>query len=62
MTTMLCLPAKLISSFPRLDSLPSSVIPAARLIDQEELGILGQQHADLEPLLLTMSQPNPARV
>ena len=34
----------------------SSVMPSCRFINQEKLSVLGEQHADLEPLLLPVSE------
>jgi len=54
-TTTLCLPARLMSSSPVL-AVSSSVMPAAGSSTSKKLRILRQQHADLEPLLLPVSE------
>ena len=55
MTTMVCLPARLSS---RLAGAGGFLVGHARggLIDQQQLGILREQHADLQPLLLAVGE------
>ena len=55
-TTMtVCSPAKLLSSSAVL-SVSASVIPRCRLVHQQHLRFLQQEHANLKPLLLSMRQ------
>ena len=54
-TTTECSPAS-DSSSSAVRSVSCGVMPGDRLVDQQQLRVLHQQHADLEPLLLAVRQ------